>query len=499
MRLLIAVILLLLSTALGFCGYKAYHSTKSIGFSVALLDFFLIPPLLGNLIIILSHERSISLTGFYIYCVGMNVVIYSLFRFTLEYCLLVRPDRKYRLIVGVILALDSIQVLFNLIFRHAFSTEVITVDGGIYYRIIPHFGQMIHRVVIYGIFIAILIIFIVKVIRTPRINAEKYAVILIIMVVTAIWETFYIFSRTPIDRSMLGFGVFGILVFYFSIYYRPMRLLDRMLARVASELPDALFFFDANGKCIWANNPGLALVNLTEEQCDRSNEYLISKFGEFEDKEDGWTSQHEISEGEKTRSYVLEKQIVRDNKDRDIASFLRIRDNTDEQQTLQQEIYRSTHDALTGLYNRAGYDVLISETDLSTICMIMIDLDHFKEVNDTYGHETGDRVLVKAAKILQHHFRSQDHICRIGGDEFIILLEGAGQEQREMISSRIPRINNDLEKTDDGLPPLSISAGIAFGKQEQDAKELYENADKALYEAKNGGRHNFSFFDDLSR
>ena len=497
MRLFFAGILLLLSLALGFCGFKAYRSTKSIGRSVALLDFFLIPPILGNLIIICSHDHIASIIGFYIYFLGMDIVIYGLFQFALEYCLLLRPDRKYRQVVSILLALDAIQLLCNLIFGHAFSTESITADGAVYYRIIPYFGQTVHRVVVYGIFFAVLVIFMIKIIRTPRINAEKYTVILIIMVITGIWETFYIFSRTPIDRSMVGFGVFGLLVFYFSMYYRPMRLLDRMLANIASELPDALFFFDANGKCIWANNPGLALVGLTDGQFDRSNECLVSKFGEFEDKEDGWTMQHEIETGEKTKSYILEKQIVLDDKGRDIASFLRIRDNTDEQQTLQQEIFRATHDVLTGLYNRAGYDVLISETDLNTACMIMIDVDHFKEVNDTFGHETGDRVLVKTAGILQHCFRSQDHICRIGGDEFIVILTGAGQEQRDMIASRLFRINENLEKKDDDLPTLSISAGIAFGNKELDAKQLFENADKAVYEAKNQGRHRFIFYDDI--
>lgn len=94
---------------------------------------------------------------------------------------------------------------------------------------------------------AVLVIFIVKVIKSPKINFERYSVILAAMVITTVWETAYIFSRTPIDRAMIGFGVFGLLVYYLALFYRPMRLLDSMLAQMASEIPDALFFFDAGG------------------------------------------------------------------------------------------------------------------------------------------------------------------------------------------------------------------------------------------------------------
>ena len=61
------------------------------------------------------------------------------------------------------------------------------------------------------------------------------------MIVGGLWQTFYIFSRTPVDTSMIGFAVFGLLVFFFALYYRPLRLLDRMLANIASELKEALF------------------------------------------------------------------------------------------------------------------------------------------------------------------------------------------------------------------------------------------------------------------
>ena len=86
-------------------------------------------------------------------------------------------------------------------------------------------------------------------ITAPRLYLERYAVIFLSMVVVGIWETFYIFSRSPIDRSMIGFACFGLLVYYFAVHYKPVRLLDKMLANVASQMLQGVFFFDADAAC----------------------------------------------------------------------------------------------------------------------------------------------------------------------------------------------------------------------------------------------------------
>lgn len=106
---------------------------------------------------------------------------------------------------------------------------------------VPHIGQTVHRIVVYAVFICVLLIFIIGSVKTARLYRERFTVILTTMIAIGIWQTFYIFSRTPVDRSMIGYGVFGILVFYFALYYRPMRLLDRMLSNIVSDMGCRLF------------------------------------------------------------------------------------------------------------------------------------------------------------------------------------------------------------------------------------------------------------------
>ncbi|MBO4903048.1 MAG: diguanylate cyclase [Lachnospiraceae bacterium] len=162
--------------------------------------------------------------------------------------------------------------------------------------------------------------------------------------------------------------------------------------------------------------------------------------------------------------------------------------------SLAQLSFKASHDELTGAYNRAGYDYLLSTIDLKTTYMMLFDLDNFKQINDTYGHETGDKVLVKLVNILKMVFRDDDCICRIGGDEFVVFMVHSAGMRRKLIESKIDQINAELESTDDGLPPISISVGIMNGKDAADTENLFRKADAAMYESKKQGKHTYTFY-----
>ncbi len=160
--------------------------------------------------------------------------------------------------------------------------------------------------------------------------------------------------------------------------------------------------------------------------------------------------------------------------------------------------YKASHDELTGAYNRAGYDYLLANIDLSSTYMMLFDVDNFKSINDTYGHETGDKVLIKIVNILKSIFRDDDCICRIGGDEFVIFIMHSSSMQRRLIESKISQINTELENTDDGLPPVTISIGIVNGKDVRDTEHIFEKTDAAMYESKKSGKNTYTFYENPS-
>ncbi len=493
MRIVIVFVFTAMLVALIICAGAAHRSGKEIGVPLRNMLIALLPPIAGNLIITASTEQMSATAGYYIYFIGMDMVAVALIQFTLSYCS-IEPKKWMELAVSVPVLADVLQIMSNPFLGATFATEQIEVYGSPYYRLIPYLGQTFHRVVVYAIVFAALLTFIHKARISNRFYSEKYIVIIAVMVITTAWETLYIFSRTPLDRSMLGFGTFGLLVFYFSLYYRPFRLLDRMLSEVASNIPDALFFFDNNSKCIWVNKRGMEITGAGSGDYDEAAARFRDIIGDLDESEEDWSEQKTAGSGDSEKSYVIEHRMVNDGKGHDIGYFLNVRDNTREQKTLQQEIYNATHDALTQLYNRAGYDLLVKSMKQDTVMMLIVDVDEFKSVNDKHGHHIGDLILQKIARTLVDSFRSNDYVCRVGGDEFVILMARADMSHYDNIERRVKNINRILGDSSDGLPAVSVSVGVAYGGKDVDVSDLFDRADQALYDTKREGKNGISVY-----
>ncbi len=156
--------------------------------------------------------------------------------------------------------------------------------------------------------------------------------------------------------------------------------------------------------------------------------------------------------------------------------------------------YNASHDDLTGLFNRGVFDKVRDTDDQSSIGLVLVDVDKFKEVNDTYGHDVGDRILKKVADLLRDGFRGDDYVCRIGGDEFAVVLMNVSSEMKDRIRNKMEYANKVLQNPDDDLPAVSLSVGVAFGDRENPTDDIFKDADTALYRVKNSGRAGFGVY-----
>ncbi|MBQ9707802.1 MAG: EAL domain-containing protein [Firmicutes bacterium] len=156
--------------------------------------------------------------------------------------------------------------------------------------------------------------------------------------------------------------------------------------------------------------------------------------------------------------------------------------------------YQALHDKLTGLLNRTAYEAMTPDIDLDNSALIMVDVDDFKTVNDTYGHDVGDLVLKKVASILKDSFRSVDQIYRLGGDEFVVVMMRVDSSHRDLVLNKIGKANQILSNPDDGLPKVTLSAGAAFGDRENPQGDIFKDADTALYRVKEAGRNGCQIF-----
>lgn len=162
--------------------------------------------------------------------------------------------------------------------------------------------------------------------------------------------------------------------------------------------------------------------------------------------------------------------------------------------------YRAEHDPLTGLMNRGAFEQMkkLFMVRPAPIALMIIDVDKFKQVNDGYGHEVGDRILQKVARLLVEKFRTTDYPARIGGDEFAVILTRMTEGQNNIMEEKILEINNALRHPTDGLPEVSLSVGAAFSEQGF-TEDLYHKADTALYAVKENGRCGYQFYKDASK
>jgi diguanylate cyclase (GGDEF)-like protein len=158
---------------------------------------------------------------------------------------------------------------------------------------------------------------------------------------------------------------------------------------------------------------------------------------------------------------------------------------------------QAMRDPLTGLFNRRYLDETLPRElhaclrEDQPLALAILDLDHFKRYNDTWGHEAGDQVLIEVSRILREHLRASDIACRYGGEELVAVMPRAELHEARERLSRIAHLVRDAEIHihDRPLPAVTFSAGIALAPLHgDDAESLMRAADQALYAAKQAGR-----------
>ncbi len=150
----------------------------------------------------------------------------------------------------------------------------------------------------------------------------------------------------------------------------------------------------------------------------------------------------------------------------------------------EQFAYEALHDPLTGLYNHSAYSILLKDADQRNIALLLADLDGYEALKEAEGEDTANRTLELVAHVLRHSFRSVDFICRIGVDEFAIIMTRMNNAMKSLINEKVEHINAMLEKERGDLPPVSLSVGVAFADRENPQGDIFQDADMMLQRVK---------------
>lgn len=198
------------------------------------------------------------------------------------------------------------------------------------------------------------------------------------------------------------------------------------------------------------------------------------------------------------QNYITYSRFIQASKDLVVLSDSleeQVQERTSELEDANKKLEELAHkDTLTGLPNRRGIKPFLMQamTDYSAkqdpFCIMLLDFDHFKTVNDTMGHDIGDKVLAEGAKIMRDSIRNHDYIARWGGEEFIVLLLSTPLSGAEITAEKMRKaVNKELSKAIDY--PVSITIGVAEIQPEENLDGCIKRADEALFEGKEAGRN----------
>jgi diguanylate cyclase (GGDEF)-like protein/PAS domain S-box-containing protein len=300
----------------------------------------------------------------------------------------------------------------------------------------------------------------------------------------------------------------------------------RQLSSAVEHSPIAIMITDLDGKIEYVNPKFTAATGYTlEEVCGQTPRVLKSGKTSPEVYEQLWRT---ILSGKEWRGEFLNRRkdgrlyweyssisAILDSKG-SITHFVSVNEDITARKEAEEKIKRlnagleqlAMTDYLTSLYNRRYFMQRGAEEfkrvrrNKQSLSILMLDIDKFKEVNDTYGHEIGDMTLQQVAAVLKSNLREVDIIGRIGGEEFAVLLPHTSLDEAAVLAERIRKaITNAVFETSSTVISVTVCVGVATYVSEMSSiDDLLRNADVALYGAKHGGRNRVMKYDsDIDR
>lgn len=286
----------------------------------------------------------------------------------------------------------------------------------------------------------------------------------------------------------------------------------RLAAKVFESSLDAIFIADAQHRIVDVN-PGCeretgitraALLQRPAQELfhDPNDERLFNRIEQRWSSEGFWEGEVWLRRDDGTsRAVQLSWVVVRDESGVVLHSIGFFKDLTEKLAAMQRIEQLAYSDALTGLPNRAQlsqkveFALRLADRDGGQFAIFFIDVDRFKNINDSLGHKFGDRVLIKVAERIHGALRQVDTLCRLGGDEFVVYLHHADPLGAEMVARRVLQDVAQPFRLDDLNLSISCSIGVAmYPTDGQTLDELIKQADTAMYRVKESGRANFRFY-----
>lgn len=466
------------------------NSASDNSFYLIFLTFAGFMYVFGHLLKVIAPTAEAALVGIRVQYVGLPFIA-PIFYFFVSSIL---RDKKFSLKTRTLIFLPPLTLaLIFQVFRvfNLYTSKVSFVEhaGLSHWELVMGPMQVISMIYSY-VFFLLSIILIIKHYRVFRKHRRLEQIYILAAALSAPILTKAVFYLPLLEKahdySPAAIAVSLVLILYLVRHYNMLKVIPLARTQVIEQMQDALIICDAGQRYLDANSAALVIFpHIAGLQ--PGDHFFVEKGMRF-------IEEMQLKVNDTLRTFkVSQTQIRQGGKDSGVCILLH--DITQKQEMVEKLYDRATFDSLMNILNRASFferaDIALTDTG-SEFTLMMLDIDHFKRVNDLYGHASGDAALQKLAEVIKSALRKTDLVGRFGGEEVVILLENVSLPAALVTARRICRLaeNMTIEHLGEKFH-LTVSIGVAHSKRGQPHKleTMIEQADKALYIVKNSGRN----------
>ncbi len=357
----------------------------------------------------------------------------------------------------------------------------------------------VHVPIGYFLFAISLFLLITSYEKTTHLYRQQRIILIFALLAPLLTDLLYVAGITPIPSfnfTPVVFSLSGLLISWNILHLRFLDILPLAYEAAINEMKTGVIVLNAVGRTVYLNPVAENILNVPRDQAiGQDARKSLTPLQPL------WKAKNNRAEiiiarnGEESIYQAHRTEMVKIR--RTIGQIITLHDVTERARLLQQVEELSLTDALTGALNRRALEQLgVQEIQRARryqhdLALILLDVDNFKSVNDTLGHQAGDKTLTAIMNTLRQQLRTNDFIFRFGGDEFIALLPEIGLSDALTAAQRILKAVSSLVAGGNTATPirLSISLGVAALRPGDTLEELLKRADQALYRAKEGGKN----------
>ena len=485
------------------------------GFILCLLVSSFIPFTADGVVTMTRYEK-VAEIGYAVLYIGMDLMLFFLLRFVMVYCGISHRYKWYVWVFRILTALDVISILNNFKFKHVYTVIAIvpetqagkSVDAmtagskwfsdRVYYGVMGGTYYYVHGFLVIVAVVSGIAMLLWKASRNAAIYWIRYFLIALSLLVSAIWTVSVMISTSPVDLSLIGYAITGLLIVFFTFYYKPATLINNLLSASLRSSDNGIVLFDNSKKVVFLNHSFADMFGIADDDFKGAARIFRDLVGGEKIPNGSCRFVRRITDEKTGNDVIYETEVsdVYDSRHEYCGFYVNVNDRTDEEVELEKERFLASHDSLTGLYNLSALYRLTDEKlaaggDREYVAVVT-NISGFKVINDVFGTERADDLLKQIADKLTEVTGPKDIVGRVTADRF-----GLFMEKEDFDPSKFTALCKSVHiDGGDNKYPVSMHVGVCVtGESKLTSQTVFDRAFFAIDGIKNDMQRVMAYYD----